>query len=80
MPLLECVGLVKHYRDKRAIDNVDFHVEQGEIVALVGREGLSISRRDRRITAGIRVPIRALASQPASEGWLSECQAFDQLG
>jgi lipopolysaccharide export system ATP-binding protein len=39
MPLLECVGLVKDFPDKRAIDNVDFHVEQGEIVALVGREG-----------------------------------------
>jgi len=39
MPLLDCVGLVKDFRDKRAIDDVDFHVEQGEIVALVGREG-----------------------------------------
>jgi lipopolysaccharide export system ATP-binding protein len=39
MSLLECVGLVKDFPDKRAIDNVDFRVEQGEIVALVGREG-----------------------------------------
>jgi len=39
MALLECVGLVKDYPEKRAIDHVDFHVEQGEIVALVGREG-----------------------------------------
>jgi lipopolysaccharide export system ATP-binding protein len=39
MPLLECVGLVKDYPEKRAIDHVDFHVEQGEIVGIVGREG-----------------------------------------
>lgn len=39
MPLLECVGLVKDFGDKLALDGVDFHVEQGEIVALVGREG-----------------------------------------
>jgi hypothetical protein len=32
MPLLECVGLVKDFPDKRAIDNVGFHVEQGGIV------------------------------------------------
>lgn len=42
MPLLECIGLVKDFPDfpnKRAIDNVDFLVEQGELVGLVGREG-----------------------------------------
>jgi lipopolysaccharide export system ATP-binding protein len=39
MSLLECVGLVKDFPDKLALDNVDFHVEQGEIVALVGPEG-----------------------------------------
>jgi lipopolysaccharide export system ATP-binding protein len=39
MALLECVRLVKEYGEKLALDNVDFHVEQGELVALVGREG-----------------------------------------
>jgi len=39
MPLLECVGLVKDFPDKRAIDNVAFQVQQGETVALVGPEG-----------------------------------------
>ncbi len=39
MPLLECIGLVKDYPGKRAVDNVDFHVDRGEIVGLLGPNG-----------------------------------------
>jgi lipopolysaccharide export system ATP-binding protein len=39
MPLLECIGLVKDYPGKRAVDNIDFHVERGEIVGLLGPNG-----------------------------------------
>lgn len=39
MPLLECLGLVKDYPGKRAVDDVDFHVERGEIVGLLGPNG-----------------------------------------
>ena len=39
MPLLECVRLFKAFGDKLALDCVDFRIEQGEIVALVGLEG-----------------------------------------
>ena len=39
MPLLECIGLVKDYPGKRAVDDVDFHVERGEIVGLLGPNG-----------------------------------------
>jgi lipopolysaccharide export system ATP-binding protein len=39
MPLLECIGLVKDYPGKRAVDNVDFHVDKGEIVGLLGPNG-----------------------------------------
>ncbi len=39
MPLLECIGLVKDYPGKRAVDDIDFHVERGEIVGLLGPNG-----------------------------------------
>jgi lipopolysaccharide export system ATP-binding protein len=39
MALLECLGLVKDYPGKRAVDDVDFYVERGEIVGLLGPNG-----------------------------------------
>jgi lipopolysaccharide export system ATP-binding protein len=39
MSLLECSGLVKDYPGKRAVDDVDFYVERGEIVGLLGPNG-----------------------------------------
>ena len=38
MPLLDCRGLVKDYPGTRAVDGVDFVVEHGEIVGLLGDE------------------------------------------
>ena len=39
MPILECFGMVKDYPGKRAVDGIDFFVEQGEIVGLLGPNG-----------------------------------------
>jgi lipopolysaccharide export system ATP-binding protein len=39
MPLLEAQGLVKSYANRRVVDDVSFHVDRGEIVGLLGRNG-----------------------------------------
>ncbi|MDP7029637.1 MAG: LPS export ABC transporter ATP-binding protein [Phycisphaerales bacterium] len=39
MPLLEAQDLVKSYTGRRVVDGVSFHVNRGEIVGLLGRNG-----------------------------------------
>src|SRR5574337_1063622 len=39
MPLLEAVKLSKRFGDLRAVDNVNFHVDEGEFLSLVGSNG-----------------------------------------
>ncbi len=39
MPLLEVENLVKSYSGRRVVDQVSFHVDEGEIVGLLGRNG-----------------------------------------
>jgi lipopolysaccharide export system ATP-binding protein len=39
MPLLEAKNLMKSYTGRRVVDGVSFHVDKGEIVGLLGRNG-----------------------------------------
>jgi lipopolysaccharide export system ATP-binding protein len=39
MPLLEAKNLIKSYTGRRVVDEVSFHVDRGEIVGLLGRNG-----------------------------------------
>jgi len=39
MPILEGQGITKYYGGLAAVSNVDFHVDQGEIVGLIGPNG-----------------------------------------
>ncbi len=39
MSLLETRGLVKHFGETHAVDRVDFRVEEGEVLALIGSNG-----------------------------------------
>jgi branched-chain amino acid transport system ATP-binding protein len=39
MPILEGEGITKHFGGLAAVSNVDFHVDQGEIVGLIGPNG-----------------------------------------
>jgi len=50
MPLLQCLGLVKQYPGKRAVDGVSFHVEPGEVVGLLGPNGAGKSTTLRTIS------------------------------
>ena len=55
MSLLRGTGLVKDYRDKRAVDGVDFHVERGEVVGLLGPNGAGKSTTF-RMACGLIAP------------------------
>jgi lipopolysaccharide export system ATP-binding protein len=57
MALLECIGLVKDYPGKRAVDNVDFHVDRGEIVGLLGPNGAG-KTTSFRMACGLIVPTK----------------------
>ncbi len=39
VPALELIGIEKHYGFLKALDDVDFHVRAGEVVAVVGDNG-----------------------------------------
>lgn len=59
MALLECTGLVKDYPGKRAVDNVDFHVERAEIVGLLGPNGAG-KTTSFRMACGLIAPTKGL--------------------
>ncbi|MEZ6123391.1 MAG: LPS export ABC transporter ATP-binding protein [Planctomycetaceae bacterium] len=57
MALLKCEGLVKDYPGKRAVDGVDFEVNNGEIVGLLGPNGAGKSTSF-RMACGLASPTR----------------------
>jgi lipopolysaccharide export system ATP-binding protein len=57
MALLKCEGLVKDYPGKRAVDGVDFEVNEGEIVGLLGPNGAGKSTSF-RMACGLAAPTR----------------------
>jgi lipopolysaccharide export system ATP-binding protein len=59
MALLECTGLVKDYPGKRAVDNVDFHVDRAEIVGLLGPNGAG-KTTSFRMACGLIAPTKGL--------------------
>ncbi|HMN96577.1 MAG TPA: LPS export ABC transporter ATP-binding protein [Phycisphaerales bacterium] len=55
MPLLSAERLVKSYAGRRVVDEVSFHVEPGEIVGLLGRNGAG-KTTSFRMTIGMITP------------------------
>ena len=55
MPLLEAHQLVKSYSERRVVDGVSFHIDQGEIVGLLGRNGAG-KTTSFRMTIGMITP------------------------
>jgi len=82
MPVIEVDGVVKRYRDLTAVDDVSLHVEQGQIHALLGLNGVGkttlirllrglrpLFRRHRRYCHQIRPP--TLHPTPTHRRWES---------
>jgi len=55
MALLEAQHLVKSYSDRRVVDGVSFHIDTGEIVGLLGRNGAG-KTTSFRMTIGMITP------------------------
>jgi lipopolysaccharide export system ATP-binding protein len=70
MPLLECTGLVKDFPGKRAVDGVDFYVNEGEIVGLLGPNGAG-KTTSFRMACGLASPTEGTVKLKGTDvtGW-----------
>ncbi len=69
MPLLQCVKLHKTYAGRVVVSDVSFHIERGEIVGLLGRNGAGK-------TTSFRMTIGMIDTDPALSGGAGEGRVF----
>lgn len=69
VPLLQCVKLHKTYAGRVVVDDVSFHVERGEIVGLLGRNGAGK-------TTSFRMTIGMIDADPALAGGTGDGRVF----
>jgi lipopolysaccharide export system ATP-binding protein len=69
VPLLQCVKLHKTYAGRVVVDDVSFHVERGEIVGLLGRNGAGK-------TTSFRMTIGMIDADPAVTGGSGDGRVF----
>lgn len=69
MPLLQCVKLHKTYAGRVVVEDVSFHVERGEIVGLLGRNGAGK-------TTSFRMTIGMIDADPAISGGAGDGRVY----
>lgn len=69
MPLLQCVKLHKTYAGRVVVDDISFHVERGEIVGLLGRNGAGK-------TTSFRMTIGMIDADPAVSGGAGDGRVY----
>lgn len=69
MPLLQCVKLHKTYAGRVVVDDVSFHIERGEIVGLLGRNGAGK-------TTSFRMTIGMIDADPAPSGGAGDGRVY----
>src|ERR1044072_2831501 len=78
-PLLELSGVSKRFGPVQALDRVDFVLEGGEVVGLVGDNGAGKSTMVKAI-AGIHSPDGGATRFGGERGWISRPQDATALG
>ena len=63
MDVIEVTNLTKRYRDRLAVDDVSFRVEEGEIFGILGPNGAGKTTTVETI-AGLRAPDRGPGPGP----------------
>lgn len=70
MPLLQTVALQAGYGDARVLFGIDFHLDAGEIVAIIGANGAGKSTFLKSLTGLVRVPGQAVQLRGEAIGGL----------
>jgi len=69
-PMVEASGLTAFYGDAQALFGIDFHLDAGELVAIIGANGAGKSTFLKALTGLVKVPRDAVRFDGAAIGGL----------